>query len=94
VENESKILKCLITYLPPDIYDILSSSLAGLSSTNFMVMYRLVEKIFLLRLEAIEKDIKLQQLRIFFEEKYHYEYMKKMQAYITEDKQDLCSIYI
>ena len=38
-----------------------------------------MEKIFLLRLEAEEKDIKLDKLRIFFEMKTFMEFFKKLQ---------------
>jgi len=44
----------------------------------------LVEKIFLLRLEAEEKDIKLGQLRIFFEEKNFLEMFKKLHAEVMK----------
>lgn len=53
MENDSKILKCLITYLPGDIYEILGISIEGVGKDGFGgfgVMYRVVEKMFLLRL--------------------------------------------
>jgi len=55
----------LISYLPIDIYDILTHCLSKLSE-KMPLLYKLVEKIFLIRLEAEEKDIKIAQLRIFF----------------------------
>lgn len=51
IENDNKILKSLITYLPIDIYDILAHSLPKVNK-KFSLIYKLVEKIFLLRLEA------------------------------------------
>jgi hypothetical protein len=66
IEDDNKILKSLITYLPIDIYDILVRSFSKIPK-KLGLIYKLVEKIFLLRLEAEEKDIKIHQMRIFFE---------------------------
>lgn len=49
VENDSKILKSLITYLPADIYDLLSIAIEGVRE-NLGTIYKLTEKVFLLRL--------------------------------------------
>lgn len=68
MEADNKILKMLITYLPIDIYDVLAHSLSRLPQ-KLPLLYKLVEKIFLIRLEAEEKDIKIAQLRIFFEDR-------------------------
>lgn len=39
----------------------------ALAGRRLAVVYHLLEKVFLLRLEAEEKEINLQQMRIFFE---------------------------
>ena len=62
------MLKLLITYLPVEIYDVLGYALGEIES-RLSLVYKLVEKVFLLRLEAEENDIKIAQMRIFFEEK-------------------------
>lgn len=66
-----------------DIYEIIIHSFPKIWK-NLGLIYKLVEKVFLLRLEAEEKDIKIQQLRIFFEEKLFYEFWKKFHSFIME----------
>ena len=65
MEHDNKILKVLITYLPIDIYEVLNHCMSKLEE-RLPLIYKLIEKVFLIRLEAEEKDIKISQLRIFF----------------------------
>ena len=68
MEHDNKILKVLITYLPIDIYEVLNHCMSKLEE-RLPLIYKLIEKVFLIRLEAEEKDIKISQLRIFFEDR-------------------------
>lgn len=65
VSTDLKLMKCLVSYMPPDIFEVLQRCLTDLPSI-FHETYRLMERIFLLRLEAEEKDVKLQNARIYF----------------------------
>lgn len=58
-------MKCLVSYMPPDIFEILTKCLVDLTEV-FHETYRLMERIFLLRLEAEEKEVKLLANRIYF----------------------------
>lgn len=66
VSTDLKLMKCLISYMPPDIFEILQRCTHDLNCV-FHEAYRLMERVFLLRLEAEEKEVRLQNSRIFFE---------------------------
>lgn len=51
VSTDLKLMKCLVSYMPPDIFELLQRCLTDLRSV-FHETYRLMERIFLLRLEA------------------------------------------
>lgn len=75
VSTDLKLMKCLISYMPPDIFEILQKCAHDLNCV-FHEAYRLMERVFLLRLEAEEKEVKLQNSRIFFEERLITELLK------------------
>lgn len=93
VDPDNKVLKCLITYLPADIYEILSRCFPIISE-HLGPVYKLIEKIFLLRLEAEERDIKLAQARIFFEERQFNEFWKKFHNHIISETPSIIENYL
>jgi hypothetical protein len=83
VSTALKLMKCLVSYMPPEIFDILNRCLSNLKSV-FHETYRLMERIFLLRLEAEEKEVRLQNSRIYFEEKLIMEMLKNFIKTVKE----------
>lgn len=68
VVEDLKVMKCLVSYIPPDIFDILNKSITQIRLI-YPEVYHLIDRIFMIRLEAEARDIKLLTSRIFFEEK-------------------------
>jgi hypothetical protein len=83
VSTDLKLMKCLVSYMPPDLFDILNRCLCDLASV-FHETYRLMERIFLLRLEAEEKEVRLLNSRIYFEEKPFMELLKNFIKTVKE----------
>lgn len=72
-------MKCLVSYIPPDIFDILGKSLSNIEGI-YPEVYKLVDKMFMIRLEAEARDVKLLSSRIFFDEKLILDFMKLLYA--------------
>jgi hypothetical protein len=75
VTEDLKVMKCLVSYIPPDIFDILGKSLSNIEGI-YPEVYKLVDKMFMIRLEAEARDVKLLSSRIFFDEKLILDFMK------------------